>query len=101
MIRFRHVYVIQRTEKEGSPTYTATFPALPNVGGISDTSDGAISALRAALIGVLKDIEDESGLPDSLEPDEIVGFGVLEATSDDELPPGEEDELPLEEVSEE
>jgi|GEM_PF-2204187 predicted RNase H-like HicB family nuclease len=101
MIRFRHVYVIQRTEEEGSPTYTAIFPALPNVGGISDTPDGAISALRAALIGVLKDIEDESELPDSLEPGEIVGFGVLEATSDDELPLGEDDELPLEEVSEE
>lgn len=57
MIRFKHVYIIQRTEEEGSPTYTATFPALPNVGGISDTPEGAISTLRSALVGVLKDIE--------------------------------------------
>ncbi len=39
---------------------------------------------------MLRDIEGE--LPKSLEDGEIVGFGVLEATSDDELPIEEEEE---------
>jgi predicted RNase H-like HicB family nuclease len=96
MIRFKHVYVIQRKEDKGLITYVATFPALSNVGGISDTPEGAIEALRSALIGVLQDIEaegeTESELPDSLEDREIIGFGVLEATSDDPLPFEEDDE---------
>ena len=95
-IKFKHVYVIQRKVDEDSPTYIATFPALPDVGGVSNTHEGALDALRAALIGVLRDINgeggDESELPDSLEDGEIVGFGVLEASSDEELPPIEEDE---------
>jgi hypothetical protein len=95
MIKFKHVYVIQRKVDEDFPTFIATFPALPNVGGVSNTHEGALDALRAALIGVLRDIDDggdESELPDSLEEGEIVGFGILEATSDDKLPPMEEDE---------
>jgi predicted RNase H-like HicB family nuclease len=94
--RFKHVYVIQRKVDEDFPTYIATFPVLPGVGGVSNTPEGALDGLRAALIGVLRDIEDDEGdeseLPDSLENDEIVGFGVLEATSEDELPAVEEDE---------
>lgn len=94
-VRFKHVYIIQKEEKDDSNTYIATLPALPNVGGVSDTTEGAISALRAALISVLQEIAedggDESELPDSLEHEGIVGFGVLEASSDDELP--EEDDL--------
>src|SRR5437764_10960370 len=97
MIRFKHVYFIHKKADEGSATYyCATFPALPNVGGISNTQDGAISALKSALVSVLRDIEsdeeEESELPDSLEDGEIVGFGVLEATSDDELPVEEDEE---------
>ncbi|HJT59461.1 MAG TPA: hypothetical protein VJ761_23330 [Ktedonobacteraceae bacterium] len=95
-IKFKHVYVIQRKVGEDFPTYIATFPALPEVGGVSNTHEGALDALRAALIGVLHDINDDGGdeseLPDSLEDGEIVGFGVLEASSDEELPPMEEDE---------
>lgn len=94
MIKFKHVYVIQRKEDDGFTTYTATFPALPNMGGISDTPEGAISALKSVLIHLLQDIEneqeDEDVLPESLEDEEIVGFGVLEATSDDELPAEDE-----------
>ena len=89
MIRFKHAYIIQKKEDEGLITYVATFPALPNVGGISNTHEGAIDALRSALVGVLRDIEadeeEESEVPDSLEHEEIVGFGVLEATSEDPL----------------
>jgi len=96
MISFKHVYVIQKKEDEGSITYIATFPTLPDMGGISNTHEGAIDALRSALVGVLRDIEadeeEESELPDSLEDGEIVGFGVLEATSEDPLPVEEEDE---------
>ncbi len=95
-IKFKHVYVIQRKVDDNALTYIATFPALPDVGSISNTHEGALDALKAALIGVLREIEedreDESELPDSLEDGEIVGFGVLEATSDEELPPTEEDE---------
>ncbi|MBV9615369.1 MAG: hypothetical protein JO031_07935 [Ktedonobacteraceae bacterium] len=95
MIRFKHAYIIQKKEDEGLITYIATFPALPDVGGISNTHEGAIDALRSALVGVLRDIEadeeEESELPDSLEDGEVVGFGVLEATSEDPLPV-EEDE---------
>jgi predicted RNase H-like HicB family nuclease len=95
-IKFKHVYVIQRKVDEDLPTYIATFPAFPDVGGVSNTHEGALDALKAALIGVLRDINDDGGdesdLPDSLEDGEIVGFGVLEASSDEELPPMEEDE---------
>ncbi len=96
MIRFKHAYIIQKKEEEGLITYVATFPALPDVGGVSDTHEGAIDALRSALVGVLQDIEaegeGESELPDLLEDGEIVGFGVLEATSDDPLPIEEDEE---------
>lgn len=99
-IKFKHVYVIQRKVDEDFPTYIATyiatFPALPDVGGVSNTHEGALDALKAALIGVLRDINDDGGdeseLPDSLEDSEIVGCGVLGASSDEELPPMEEDE---------
>ncbi len=96
MIRFKHAYIIQKKEDQGLITYVATFPALPGVGGISNTHEGAIDALRSALVVVLQDIEAEgeaeSELPDSLEDGEIVGFGVVEATSDDPLPVDEDDE---------
>ena len=94
-IKFKHVYVIQRKVDGEFPTYIATFPALSDVGGVSSTHEGALDALRAALIGVLRDIAEDGGgeseLPDSLEDGETVGFGILEASSDEELPPMEED----------
>src|SRR5215467_5698655 len=96
-IKFKHVYVIQRKVDEELPTFIATFPALPDVGGVSNTHEGAFDALRAALIGVLREIEedggDESELPESLEDGDVVGFGILEASSDEELPPVEDEEV--------
>lgn len=51
-----------------------------------------LAALIEEYVLPLEELDVNSELPDSLEDGEIVGFGILEASSDEELPPMEEDE---------